>query len=115
MKAIRVLAALSVCSLAFVFFSRAQGPIGTGTETVARPKNQSGSSNNTTNSTSPAPDTPAPVEQEQPKIPSDSVGPQYAGRREPYGQALAKCRRHFVLRLVNSAHRFIRGSKGAGV
>jgi hypothetical protein len=69
MKAIRFLAALSVCSLGFVLFSRAQGPIGTGSETVARPKNQSGSSNTT--SPAPTPDAPAPVEREQPKIPSE--------------------------------------------
>ena len=68
MKAIRVLAAISFCSLGFVIFSRAQGPIGTGgSETVARPKNQSSPS--TTNN--PEPDTPAPVEKEQPKIPSE--------------------------------------------
>jgi Ca-activated chloride channel homolog len=68
MKAIRILAALSACSLGFVFFSRAQGPniTGGGTETVARPKNQSGSST-TTNT----PDPIASPEPEQPKIPSE--------------------------------------------
>jgi Ca-activated chloride channel family protein len=67
MKAIRVLAVLSACSLGFVFFSHAQdGPIGGGTETVARPRKQSGSP-----ATNPAPDTSAPAEPEQPKIPSE--------------------------------------------
>jgi len=72
MKAIRVLAALSACSLAFVFFSRAQdGPIlGGGSETVAHPKSQSGSST-TTNPSSTNPSTGAPVEPDQPKIPSE--------------------------------------------
>ena len=73
MKAIRFLAAFSVCSLGFVLFSRAQGPIGTGgSETVARPKNQSGSSTSgSTTTNNPAPDAPAPVEPEQRKIPSE--------------------------------------------
>jgi Ca-activated chloride channel homolog len=67
MKALRVLAALSACSLAFVLFSHAQdGPIGVGTETVARPKNQSG-----TPSTSTGSSTTAAPEPEQPKIPSE--------------------------------------------
>src|SRR5271155_1807552 len=77
MKALRILTALSACSIGFVLFSRAQGPIGGGTETVARPRNQSGSSSSTapsssTNpSTTSAPSTPAPAEPDQPKIPSE--------------------------------------------
>jgi VWFA-related protein len=55
MKALRVLAVLSACSLGFVVFSRAQGPTNSGSETVARPKKGNA---------------PAPAEQEQPKIPS---------------------------------------------
>jgi VWFA-related protein len=54
MKAIRVVAVLSACSLGFVLFLRGQGPNNSGTETVARPK-KSGA--------------PAP-EEEQQKIPS---------------------------------------------
>ncbi len=69
MKAIRILAALSACTLGLVFFSRAQGPIGGGSETVARPKKQSGSSSTT--SPTPDPDTAAPAEPVQPKIPSE--------------------------------------------
>jgi len=68
MKAMRILAALSACSLGFVFFSRAQdGPIGGGSETVARPRKQSGS----TTTTSPTSNTTAPAEPDQPKIPSE--------------------------------------------
>jgi Ca-activated chloride channel family protein len=55
MKALRLVAMLSVFALGFVIFSRAQGPINPGSETVARPKK--GSSG-------------APAEAEQPKIPS---------------------------------------------
>ncbi|HEY1757016.1 MAG TPA: VWA domain-containing protein [Bryobacteraceae bacterium] len=69
MKAIRILAALSACVFAFVLFSRAQGPIlGGGSETVAHPKTQPGSSTTTNN---PAPDVSAPAEPVQPKIPSE--------------------------------------------
>jgi VWFA-related protein len=69
MKAIRILAALSACVFAFVLFSRAQGPIlGGGSETVAHPKSQPGSSTTTNN---PAPDVSAPAEPVQPKIPSE--------------------------------------------
>src|ERR1035438_10003862 len=75
MKAIRVLAALSACTLGFVFFSRAQGPLGGGSETVARPKKQSGTTtpDATTGPTSSTPtsSTAAPVEPDQPKIPSE--------------------------------------------
>lgn len=71
MKAIRVLAALSACTLGFVFFSRAQGPLGGGSETVAHPKKQPGTTtpDATTGPTSTS--TPAPVEPDQPKIPSE--------------------------------------------
>ncbi|MBV8844022.1 MAG: VWA domain-containing protein [Bryobacterales bacterium] len=55
MKALRVLAVLSACSLGFVVFSRAQGPNNSGSETVARPKKGN---------------SPAPAEEQQPKIPS---------------------------------------------
>jgi VWFA-related protein len=54
MKYLRVLAALSACSLGFVVFSHAQGPNNSGSESVARPKKSN---------------TPPP-EAEQPKIPS---------------------------------------------
>ncbi|HEY7333950.1 MAG TPA: VWA domain-containing protein [Bryobacteraceae bacterium] len=54
MKAIRILAVLSACSLGFVLFLRGQGPNNSGTETVARPKKGGA---------------PAP-EEERPKIPS---------------------------------------------
>jgi Ca-activated chloride channel family protein len=65
MKALRILAVLSVCSFGFVFFSHAQGPIIPGSETVAQPKKQPSSTSN------PAPDTSAPAEPVQPKIPSE--------------------------------------------
>lgn len=75
MKAIRVLAALSACTLGFVFFSRAQGPLGGGSETVARPKKQPGTTtpDATTGPTSSTPtsSTAAPVEPDQPKIQSE--------------------------------------------
>jgi VWFA-related protein len=81
MKALRILAALSACSLAFVFFSRAQdGPnTGGGSETVARPRRPSGTSSTTPSTAAPstsapstsAPSTAAPEEPEQPKIPSE--------------------------------------------
>ena len=54
MRSIRILAALSACTLGFVLFLRGQGPGNSGTETVARPKKGAA---------------PAP-EVEQPKIPS---------------------------------------------
>jgi VWFA-related protein len=73
MKAMRILAALSACSLGFVFFSRAQdGPIGGGSETVARPRKQSGSTTTTSpSSATSSPATSAPAEPDQPKIPSE--------------------------------------------
>lgn len=70
MKAIRILAALTACSLGFVFFSRAQGPLGGGSETVARPKKQPSTTNPDDGSTSSS-STAAPVEPDQPKIPSE--------------------------------------------
>jgi Ca-activated chloride channel homolog len=54
MKALRLLAVLSACSLGFVLFLRGQGPGNSGPDTVARPKKGG------------AP----PAEEDQPKIPS---------------------------------------------
>jgi Ca-activated chloride channel homolog len=55
MKSLRIIAALSACTLGFVLFLQGQGPDNSGTDTVARPK-KSGA--------------PAP-EEELPKIPSE--------------------------------------------
>src|SRR5579862_6552698 len=55
MKALRLVALLFVFSLGFVIFSRAQGPLSPGSETVARPKKGA---------------TGAPPEEAAPKIPS---------------------------------------------
>jgi Ca-activated chloride channel homolog len=81
MKALRVLAALSACSLGLVMFSHAQGPItGDGSETVARPRRQPqpDSSTDPGVTAAPAPAAPAPdsstgniSEPELPKIPSE--------------------------------------------
>jgi Ca-activated chloride channel homolog len=73
MKAIRILAVVFACSLGFVFFSLAQdGPIlGGGSETVAHPKSQPGSSTTTLPTPSTTPSTTRPVEPDQPKIPSE--------------------------------------------
>ncbi len=84
MKALRVLAAVSACSLGLVMFSHAQGPLtGGGSETVARPRRQPdpppattdpGVSTPATPEPAPAPPPPAPPsngEADLPKIPSE--------------------------------------------